>query len=85
MNLEINLPVYSEELGLQSSWEPGFEIAVKVTQSEAVISANKQGLISLAKQLLILAQDEVPKGSHFHLDETNTLEQESISLILEKR
>ncbi len=85
MNLEINLPVYSEELGLQSSWEPGFEIAVKVTQNEAVISANKQGLISLAKQLLILAQDEVPKGSHFHLDETNTLEQESISLILEKR
>ena len=85
MNLEINLPVYSEELGLQSSWEPGFEIAVKVTQSEAVISANKQGLISLAKQLLILAQDEVPKGSHFHLDETNALEQESISLILEKR
>lgn len=85
MNLEINLPVYSEELGLQSSWEPGFEIAVKVTQSEAVISANKQGLISLAKQLLILAQDEVPKGSHFHLDETNTLEPESISLILEKK
>lgn len=85
MNLEINLPVYSEELGLRSAWEPGFEIAVKVTRSEAVISANKQGLISLAKQLLILAQDEAPKGSHFHMDETNALEPESISLILEKR
>ncbi|WP_426790785.1 Imm32 family immunity protein [Sphingobacterium sp. WOUb80] len=85
MNLKINLPVYSEELGLQSSWEPGFEIAVKVTYSEAVISANKQGLISLAKQLLILAQDEAPTGSHFHLDETNALGPESISLILEKR
>ena len=85
MNLEINLPVYSEELGLQSSWEPGFEIAVTVARNEAIISANKQGLISLAKQLLTLAQNEAPKGSHFHLDETTALESKSISLILAKR
>lgn len=48
MNLEINLPTYSEELGLQASWEPGFEIAVHVVANEIVIRANKQGLISLA-------------------------------------
>lgn len=85
MNLEINLPTYSEELGLQASWEPGFEIAVQVVANEIVIRANKQGLISLAKQLLILAQDEVPQGAHFHLDDTNSLEMNAVPMILEKQ
>ncbi|WP_312185792.1 hypothetical protein [Sphingobacterium sp.] len=85
MDVIINLPSYTIASGLASVWEPGFEIKVKVTHGEVVISANKQGLISFAKQLLTLAQDEVPIGSHFHLDETNALSPESISLILEKR
>ena len=50
-----------------------------------VVTANKAGLLSLAKQLLFLAQDEVPMGYHFHLDETNSLEQGSLELIIQKK
>ncbi|WP_411973244.1 hypothetical protein ACLCDV_06880 [Sphingobacterium sp. Lzh-3] len=84
MNIEINLPDYADALGLQSSWEEGFEIATKIIADEIVITANRQGLISLAKQLLILAQDDVPIGAHVHLDEINSLEMESVPLILQK-
>lgn len=84
MNIEINLPDYTDVLGVQSSWEEGFEIASKIIADEIVITANRQGLISLAKQLLILAQDDVPIGVHVHLDEINSLEMESVPLILQK-
>lgn len=63
-------------------WMDGFEIRVSVDTGEAVISANKEGLLSLAQQLTALAEE--PAGSHIHFDEYNSLEEGSTGLIIEK-
>ena len=64
------------------NWVDGFSIKVKVESGNVVISANKEGLLSLASQLMTLA-DEVA-GSHCHYDEYNSLEEGSCELIIEK-
>ena len=38
-------------------WVDGFEIRVSIDNGEAVISANKEGLLSLAQQLTTLAEE----------------------------
>ena len=81
--MEINIPKYNSNEGIKSTWEPGFEITVK-NEEEVTISANKAGLISLATQLLTLAQEEVPVGAHFHFDDYNSLEKGSSEMIIEK-
>ena len=63
-------------------WEDGFEISASVREGEMTISANRDGLVSLANILLDLA-DEAP-GSHVHLDEHNSLEAGSAALVIEK-
>ena len=75
---------YCAEKGLQLQWEKDFAISVNAPGNEVTIRANKNGLISLARLLLTLAQDSVPKHSHIHLDEYNSLEEGSTELILEK-
>ncbi|MBR0352180.1 MAG: hypothetical protein IJH53_03145 [Oscillospiraceae bacterium] len=47
-----------------------------------MISANREGLLSLARQLLALA-DGVP-GDHIHYDEDNSLEPGSSEMIIEQ-
>ena len=54
-------------------WVDGFEIRVR---------ANREGLLSLAEQLTMLA--EQPAGSHIHYDKYNSLEEGSDELIIEK-
>lgn len=48
-------------------WMDGFEIRVSIDNGEAVISANKEGLLSLAQQLTALAEETA--GSHIHYAE----------------
>ena len=67
---------------MEFKWEDGFRIAVKNEGGQARISANREGLISLANHLKALAE-ETP-GSHFHLDKYNSLEDESDELVVEK-
>ncbi len=43
-------------------WEVGYEISARIENGTTVIVANSPGLISLARQLLILVQDVFPKG-----------------------
>ena len=38
----------------------------------------------MANHLLTLAQDEIEEGAHIHLDEYNSLEEDSVELIIEK-
>ena len=64
------------------NWVDGFEIRVSVEHGEAVISANKEGLLSLAQQLTALAEETA--GSHIHYDEYNSLEERSAELTIEK-
>lgn len=63
----------------------GFDIEVKYENETVVISANKAGLFSLANHLLNLAQEEIPVGYHLHLDESNSLEEGSVDLIIQKK
>ena len=62
-------------------WVNGYEIRVTRTETETVIAANREGLLSLSNILTALANE--PPGSHLHLDACNALEDGSSALILE--
>ena len=84
MNIQIEIPDYSSNEGFKYEWRKDFQIKTSIDGSVFVIKANKEGLISLAKQLLQLAQDGVPNGYHLHYDELNCLENGSSDLVIEK-
>ena len=63
-------------------WVDGFEIRVKADHDAVVIAANKEGMLSLAKQLTALA--EAAPGQHIHYDEYNSLEEGSSEMIIVK-
>lgn len=63
-------------------WKDGFEIKVKIENGMTIISANREGLLSLAAQLSALANAE--NGDHIHYDEYNSLENGSTELIIER-
>ena len=66
---------------MELNWVDGFKINVRIENGAAVISANKEGLLSLANHLKSLAEE--PPGTHIHLDAYNSLEEDSSELILE--
>ena len=63
-------------------WIDGYPISLKNGGDIVTISANKEGLLSLADQLIALANEEI--GAHIHYDEYNSLEDGSNELIIEK-
>ena len=63
-------------------WVDGFEIKAVAENGEIVISANREGLLSLAKQLAALA--EGAPGDHIHYDVHNSLEEGSAEMIIER-
>ena len=67
---------------MQIEWVDGFEIRVRVVGGETTISANREGLLSLARQLAALA--EAAPGDHIHYDDSNSLEEGSAELIVEQ-
>jgi hypothetical protein len=85
MDIKIEVPAFTVENGIKYKWENGFEIETKFESGVINIIANKEGLISLANHLLNLAQTEVPSGYHLHFDEFNSLEENSLELIIQKK
>ena len=81
-------PIIKNDLNSDSKfkfiWINNFSIATSIEDNSIVIKANKEGLISLAEQLLILSQDSIPNNYHIHYDEFNSLEDGSVELIIEK-
>ena len=67
---------------MKVEWVEGFKIKTSVENNEIVISANKEGMLSLAKQLMMLAKGDL--GDHIHYDEHNSLEEGSSEMIIEK-
>ena len=64
-------------------WVDGFTIRVRSdSNGTVVVSANREGLLSLAGQLTALADAEA--GSHIHYDECNSLEEGSSQMLIEK-
>ena len=84
MKISIEIPDYKPESGIKYKWEEGFEIKAVTNKGVIIITANKDGLISLANHFLNLAQDEIPAGHHLHFDEYNSLEEGSNELIIQK-
>lgn len=80
--ISMEIPEYNSDKGIEYLWENGFEITTEVRANIIKISANKEGLKSLAKHLLTLS--EMPISGHLHYDEINSLEDGSIELIIEK-
>ena len=63
-------------------WVDGSVINVSIENDTAVISANREGMRSLAGQLTTLA--ESAPGAHIHLDQYNSLEDGSVELVIER-
>lgn len=84
MQQTIEVPEYTLQRGIVTTWEDDFVISVRKDDGQIVIQANRDGLISLARLLLTLAQDRVPAGHHVHLDEYNSLEDGSCEIIFER-
>ena len=68
---------------MKIEWVDGFKIEVGIDiDNDVVISANREGLLSLARQLTALANESI--GSHIHYDDYNSLEEGSIEMIILK-
>ena len=67
---------------MEINWIDGFMIKTAAVNGEVIISANREGMLSLAKQLAALAEG-VP-GDHIHYDEQNSLEEGSAEMIIER-
>ena len=67
---------------MKTEWIDGFELKTAASSNEIVISANKEGLVSLALQLMALAEGE--PGDHVHYDENNSLGEGSVELVIER-
>ncbi|MBQ1826389.1 MAG: hypothetical protein II126_00330 [Erysipelotrichaceae bacterium] len=61
-------------------WINGFEITVRTEGGEVIIEANREGMLSLANQLLDLA--DAQPGTHIHYDQYNSLEEGSAELVI---
>ena len=67
---------------MRIEWIDEFSISVKNADKEVTISANREGLLSLARHFQALA--EGAPGDHIHYDEYNSLEEGSAEMIIEK-
>ena len=63
-------------------WVDGFIIKTASENGEIMISATREGLLSLARQLTDLADGE--PGDHIHYDEFNSPEEGSQEMIIVK-
>ena len=73
----------NRSLYYEIEWVGDFRIEVGLDIDNAVvISANRDGLLSLARQLTTLADE--PVGFHIHYDDYNSLEDGSIEMIIAK-
>jgi hypothetical protein len=85
MEIKLEVPEYNPDRGIKYHWENGFDIEVKLEDGAVVLKANTAGLISLANHLLNLAQEKIPSNYHLHFDDSNSLEEGSVELIIQKK
>ena len=84
MKIYVDIPDYDGN-GLDVIWENNAKYSISVNDNYVVVSANKSGLISFAKQMLYMAYHDLPKGSYIHYDAFFTkTEDHECELIIEK-
>ena len=67
MKITVDIPDYDGR-SLDVVWESDSEYTISIHGDDVIILANRNGLISLAKQMLYLAYNNLPEGSHIHYD-----------------
>ncbi|HEX3081219.1 MAG TPA: hypothetical protein VHQ04_12175 [Puia sp.] len=67
---------------MKLDWIPGYVIKTEIYKDSVIIKANTEGLLSLADHLKKIAG--MHEGFHLFLDETNSLENQSIGLTIVK-
>ena len=84
MIIEIDIPDYDGN-SIDIVWEKGAKYIATYDNDNVIIKANSEGLLSLARQMIYLAVNAVPSGSHAHYDSFFTTEETvDKELILEK-
>ena len=68
MNFNFEIPKYNDYKGLDVFVEKNAKMIINCKNDCVEISANSAALISLAKQFLYLAKNDLPEGSHIHYD-----------------
>lgn len=86
MKVTVEIPDYSIHKGVTGNYIGNHTISFIINDDgSATLLANKDGLLTLANHFLSLAQDVVPVGRHFHMDDFGGLfENGSNELIVEK-
>ncbi len=81
---KIVLEIQENKDSLNFNWEKNFVLSVTPGNSGIIINGNKEGLISLAKNIIALAEENIPNHYNFTLDDQNSLEEESIPITFTK-
>ena len=74
--------IFRQGKDMKIEWLDGCKISVNTDDEEVIISANREGLLSLSGQLQALA--EGAPGDHIHYDVYNSLEEGSSEMIIQR-
>ena len=83
MKIILDIPDYDGD-SLDVVWDNGSKYTINIADNSVVISANKGALVSIAKQMLYMAYNDIPEGSHVHYDSFFTKINEEFELVIEK-
>jgi hypothetical protein len=83
MHYQLEIPDYDPEIG-SICGEMSGRVRFAVQTDGGAIAADREGLMTLARCLLALADPAVPYGNHIHLDTSTLLEEGSAELVLER-
>ena len=84
MKITISVPDYNRFEGLRIPWVDNHFIEVSLDENCVYIRANSEGLETLARQMLTLAQIDVPIGRHINLTGESGLVLGSLDLEIHK-
>lgn len=68
MYIKLNIPNYDGN-AIDVIWEKDSSFTATTDGVNIIIKANKSGLMSLAKQMIYMAYNDLPSGSHIHYDD----------------
>ena len=67
MKITIEIPEYDGE-GVDVIWDDTAKYHIDVQDNLVALYANDAAMISLARQMIYLAKNDLTKGSHIHFD-----------------
>ncbi len=82
MKITLDIPEYDGN-AIDVIWENNAKYDLTTFDGEAVLKANKEALISFAKQMLYFAHNDITEGSHVHYGSFFTGKEQKNELIIE--